>query len=269
MPELPEVETIRRDLAERLSGAELQNLKIRLAKLIRPDPKVFRKLLLGKTLEGISRKGKLLIFDFGESLLLVHLGLTGSLVFKDGSLPPRTHVIFEFDRGLLLYADLRQFGWLEAIARKDLSRHPFYASLGPDALEISLLQFERLLLSSRRRIKGLFLDQKKISGLGNIYTDEALFRAGIHPERPAATLSREEIRRLYSAMREVLLRGIELGGSSVRNYVDGKGRAGRFQEEHLVYGRKGRPCVRCGTPLAYRLVAGRGTTFCPQCQPPV
>ncbi|OAQ20524.1 bifunctional DNA-formamidopyrimidine glycosylase/DNA-(apurinic or apyrimidinic site) lyase [Thermosulfurimonas dismutans] len=266
MPELPEVETIKRDLASRLPGAQLRNLKVLLVKIVRPGQEAFRKLLLGKTLEAISRRGKLLIFEFGESVLLVHLGLTGSLILKESFPPPHTHVIFEFDKGTLFYADLRQFGWLEAVPRKDLALHSFYASLGPDALGISPSQFERLILSSRRKIKALLLDQKKIAGLGNIYTDEVLFRAGIHPERPAATLSQEEIKRLYSTMREVLLRAIELRGSSVRNYVDGKGRTGRFQEEHLVYGKRGRPCLRCGTPLEYRVVATRGTTFCPKCQ---
>jgi len=267
MPELPEVETIKRDLALRLSGAQLQNLKIYLAKMVRPEPEVFRKLLLGKTLEAISRRGKLLIFEFGETVLLGHLGLTGTLIFKDGPSPKHTHVVFEFDKGRLFYTDLRQFGWLEALRREDLFRPPFYASLGPDALEISIFQFERLILSTRRKIKGLLLDQKKIAGLGNIYTDEILFRAGIYPERPAASLSREEVKRLYAVMRGVLSRAIELRGSSVRNYVDGQGHSGRFQEEHLVYGKRGRPCPRCGTPLAYRLVATRGTTFCPKCQP--
>ncbi len=266
MPELPEVETIRRDLLF-LSGHLLKEIKIQLPKMVRPSPEVFRKALEGRRLKGISRKGKLLIFDFGKESLLVHLGLTGALVYqKDGHRPPHTHVILSFDEGYLLYTDLRQFGWLEVVESRRLPEHRFYASLGPDALEIGYAEFESRLLRSRRGIKALLLDQKVIAGLGNIYTDEALFRAGIHPERKAASLTRAEVQALYQAIQEVLNLALELRGSSVRNYVDGTGTPGRFQEEHLVYGKRGRPCPRCGTPLAYRVVATRGTTFCPRCQ---
>ncbi|QJA06604.1 bifunctional DNA-formamidopyrimidine glycosylase/DNA-(apurinic or apyrimidinic site) lyase [Thermosulfurimonas marina] len=266
MPELPEVETIRRDLAP-LVGQSLQRVTVKLPKLVRPRPGALR-TLCGHVLQEIARRGKLLLFDFREKLLLVHLGLTGALVLgEDGvSPPPHTQVILHFEKAPLFYADLRQFGWLEVVSREELPRHPFYASLGPDALGIPYEEFFRRLKASGRRLKALLLDQKVLSGLGNIYVDESLFRAGLHPERPARSLSPEEIRRLYEAVQEVLRRALELRGSSVRDYVDGRGESGAFQEEHLVYGKRGQPCPRCRTPLAYKVVAGRGTTFCPRCQ---
>ncbi len=257
MPELPEVETIRRDLLF-LIGHRLEGVEVYLPKMVRPSPEVFRRALEGRRLAGISRRGKLLIFDFGEKTLLVHLGLTGALIYQeDGRRPPHTHVVLSFEGGSLLYTDLRQFGWLEVLESRRLPEHRFYASLGPDALGLDYPEFETRILRSRRAIKALLLDQKVIAGLGNIYTDEALFRAGIHPERKAASLSRAEVQALYQAVQEVLRRALELRGSSVRDYVDGTGSPGRFQEEHLVYGKRGRPCPRCGTPLAYRVVATR------------
>ncbi|WP_297057563.1 bifunctional DNA-formamidopyrimidine glycosylase/DNA-(apurinic or apyrimidinic site) lyase [Thermosulfurimonas sp.] len=266
MPELPEVETIRRDLLP-LVGSRLREVMIKQPRLVRPDPATFRDRLRGRTLRGISRRGKLLIFDWGENLLLVHLGMTGALILAgDTAEPSHTRVILELDRGRIYYADPRGFGWLEALPREDLPRHPFYQKLGPEALEISLAEFEARLAASRSRIKSLLLDQRVLAGLGNIYTDEALFRAGIHPARRAADLSPQERKRLYEAIREVLRRGIELRGSSVRDYVDGQGKSGRFQEEHCVYGRRGLPCPSCGRPLQYQKIAGRGTTFCPFCQ---
>ncbi len=271
MPELPEVETIRRDLRPSLLAARLEDLEVRLPKLLRPGVQDFRERLLGAKLRDIRRRGKLLIFDFGKNLMLVHLGLTGALIYRqketgDGY-PPHTHLIFSFDQGWVFYADLRQFGWLEALPADRLKDHPFYSSLGPDALGLSWETFQRRLAGRRRQIKALLLDQKVIAGLGNIYTDEALFRAGVHPRRSAASLSEEELRRLYEVLQEILERALVLRGSSVRNYVDGQGEEGRFQEEHLVYGRKGKPCPRCGTPLVYEVVAARGTTYCPHCQP--
>jgi len=266
VPELPEVETIRRDLAP-LIGQRLKGVIVRLSKLVRPGPGAL-KSLVGQDLQEISRRGKLLLLDFGERVLLVHLGLTGALVLQrgQGGPPPHTHLTLQFTRDRLFYADLRQFGWLEVVPREDLPRHRFYASLGPDALGVSYQEFSHRLRASGRRLKALLLDQKVLAGLGNIYVDESLFRAGLHPERPANTLSPEELKRLHEAIQEVLQRALELRGSSVRNYVDGRGEAGAFQEEHLVYGRRGNPCPRCGTPLAYKVVAGRGTTFCPRCQ---
>ncbi|MBX6424064.1 bifunctional DNA-formamidopyrimidine glycosylase/DNA-(apurinic or apyrimidinic site) lyase [Thermosulfurimonas sp. F29] len=267
MPELPETETIRRDLVAVITGKTIQELRVLVPKLARPGPEIFCLQLKGRKIRGLQRHGKLLLFELGKEVLLVHLGMTGALIFRSSeALPPYTHIVFYLDGGKLFYADPRRFGWLEVLPAEALPRHPFYASLGPDALKVDFLEFEKKISGHKRRIKEVLLDQRVLAGLGNIYTDEALFRAGIHPCRRATGLTPEEKRRLFEAVKTVLHRGIELRGCSIRNYVDGHGNPGHFQNELRVYGRRGEPCFRCGTPLLYTRIAGRGTTFCPSCQ---
>ncbi len=268
MPELPEVETIRRTLSRHLPGKKIEELEVRLPKLLRPDEKTFGERVIGRTFGRPQRRGKILLLPLDGLVLLVHFRLTGQLVFLEGDLPepPYTHLLFFLDGARLAYADLRQFGWLEVVREKDLFSHPALSSLGPEPFSLPPEEFYQRLRRHRRKLKALLLDQYFMAGLGNIYVDESLFRAGLHPERPAQSLSFEEAARLLEVIKEVLNRAIETGGSSVRNYVDGEGQEGRFQEEHLVYGRRERPCLRCGTPIAYQRVAGRGTYFCPRCQ---
>ncbi|MBA2848474.1 bifunctional DNA-formamidopyrimidine glycosylase/DNA-(apurinic or apyrimidinic site) lyase [Thermosulfuriphilus ammonigenes] len=267
MPELPEVETVVRDLKPRLTGRRISGLKVLLPKLLRQKPAEFNRII-GHKILGLSRRGKLILIHLsGDLTLIVHLKLTGRLVHGKNQ-PDHTHVIFEFDNGSrLFYADLRQFGFLDLVPTSRLKTHQALASLGPEPFDISEEEFLSILSRSRRKIKALLLDQNLIAGLGNIYTDEALFRAGIHPERPANTLTAEEARRLLEAIRQVLKEAISARGSSVRNYVDGQGRAGSFQSRHQVYHQQGKPCPRCGTPIVRKIVAGRGTHFCPYCQP--
>jgi len=268
MPELPEVETIRRTLAPRLLGQRIKDVDVRLPKLVSPGPRAFRALLKGRLIKDLRRRGKLLIvlLDAGLSLL-IHLRMTGQLVYVASGRPEPcyTHIVFELDRDRLAYADLRQFGWLEVVKRENLATHPVLRKIGPDPFEMDEDTFLALLQRSRT-LKALLLDQALVSGLGNIYVDESLFRAGLHPRRLAHTLSVDEGRRLFKVIREVLEEAIALRGSSVRNYVDGEGVAGAFQTRHRVYQRRGKPCVVCGTPIAYAKVVGRGTYFCPHCQ---
>ncbi len=268
MPELPEVETIRRTLARHLPGRRIDGLEVRLPKLLRPEPRTFREKVLHRIFGEPRRQGKILILPLDGLALLVHFRLTGQLVFLDtcSPEPPHTHLLFFLDEARLAYADLRQFGWLEVIEEKELVSHPVLSSLGPEPFSLSAEEFHQRLCRHRRGLKALLLDQRFLAGLGNIYVDESLFRAALHPERPANTLSPEEASNLLHVIREVLCRAIETGGSSVRNYVDGEGREGSFQLEHLVYGRRGEPCPRCGSHIVYKRVASRGTYFCPRCQ---
>ena len=267
MPELPEVETIRRTLSPLVLGRRIEALEVGLPKLLLPDPQTFRRLVLKREISSLERKGKYLILKLSPSnAIIVHFKLTGQLVYlPDGASPPRyTHLRLVLDKGVLAYADLRQFGRLEAV--KDLEDHPQLNALGPEPFFLDEEGFWALLKEKRRPIKALLLDQKVIAGLGNIYVDESLFRAGIHPRRPAYELSFPEAACLLETIKAVLEEAIATGGSSVRNYVDGEGRSGRFQERHQVYGRRGKPCPRCGTPIAYTTLSNRGTHFCPNCQ---
>ncbi len=268
MPELPEVETIRRTLAQHLPGRRICEVEIRLPKLVSPEPERFQHLLRGQRFSSFARRGKLLLAHLSDWVLLVHFRLTGQLIYlpKFTHEPRFTHLVFTLDQGYLFYADLRQFGGLELVAEKDLVNHPFLKKLGPEPLDLDFQRFYKL-LQRRRRLKALLLDQEVLAGLGNIYVDESLFRAGLHPERLASSLDRKEAQKLWQVIRQVLLKAIETGGSSVRNYVDGEGREGTFQNHHLVYNKKGEPCPRCAHPILYTKIAGRGTYFCPQCQP--
>lgn len=268
MPELPEVETIRRTLASKISGQRIRDVAVRLPKLVSPEPGAFAALLKGRLIRELRRRGKLLILHLDLDLaLLVHFRMTGQLVYlpADKEEPRYTHLVFTLDRGRLAYADLRQFGWLEIVKEQELANHPVLCRIGPDPFEMDEEAFLTLLCRPRA-LKALLLDQALISGLGNIYVDESLFRAGLHPKRSAFTLSSAEGRRLFRVIRKVLEEAIVLRGSSVRNYVDGEGVAGTFQTRHRVYQRRGEPCLVCGTPISYTKVASRGTYFCPRCQ---
>ena len=270
MPELPEVETIRKDLCSQILNKYLKNFFMFDENFLRKNKITLDtlKTLKGKRLLSIERKGKYLIFIFQEKALIFHLGLTGALIVNSYSLPEnyKNHHILtlEFEGNLLHFFDIRKFGRLYLLDRENLSE--FYNQLGKDALEISYEEFSNLLKGRIQKIKALLLNQKLISGLGNIYIDEILFRAGIHPERLSNSLSEKELKSLYHNMINTLKEAISLRGSSVKNYVDGEGKRGSFQERHLVYGKRELPCPRCGIPLEYKKIAQRGTTFCPHCQ---
>lgn len=259
MPELPEVETIVRGLAPRLAGARILAAEFRCPRIVRGQPE----LIAGKTIAAVRRHGKYIVIDFTDSgvSLGIHLGMTGKLLL-DHALTKHSHAIITLDSGVLVYDDIRQFGRIE-LSGQFASR---LEKLGPDPLSITADAFISRLRSRKTLVKPLLLNQTFLRGMGNIYTDEALHRAGIHPRALAARLTRERAGRLYRAIQEVLLESIQTGGSSVSDYVDSEGRRGSFQMRHRVYGREGKPCPRCATPIRRILVAQRGTHFCPKCQ---
>ncbi len=222
----------------------------------------------GHRVAGLERWGKHIVADLrrgrSRAHLLIHLGMTGQLVFN-GTPDKHTHAVFTFDRGdRLLYNDMRQFGRLE-FSRALPSRLEL---LGPDPLEVSLPEFARRFRARRAMAKALLLDQSFLRGMGNIYADEALFRAGVHPRAIAARLRPERAAAVHRAIRAVLREAIRAGGSSVANYVRSNGEPGWFQVRHNVYRRTGRPCPLCGAAIRRILIASRGTHFCPQCQRP-
>jgi len=196
-------------------------------------------------------------------MLTIHLGMTGSLLWN-GTPGPHTRAEFVLDGDRLLFNDLRQFGRLHAGTQPPAG----LARLGPEALQISARELAERLAGRRGRIKALLLDQRILAGLGNIYADEALFRAGIHPCAVPARLAPERIRRLHRAIRQVLREAIAAGGSSISDYVDADGAPGNFQFAHRVYRRTGLPCRRCGAKIRRTLVSQRGTHYCPRCQRP-
>ena len=227
----------------------------------------------GSSITGVRRHGKHLVFDLHPSnggnpsrVLLVHLGMTGRLTCEETpeSRSPHTHLILSLDQPgrWLHYTDIRRFGRLQLL---DASSGALLA-LGPDPLEITFPEFRGLLRARRTMLKSLLLDQRFLRGLGNIYADESLFRARLHPASPAARLTSRQARRLYDGIRETLKLAIAAGGSSIANYVDGLGNSGYFQHEHQVYRRTFEPCFRCGSRIRRMLIASRSTHFCPRCQ---
>jgi formamidopyrimidine-DNA glycosylase len=260
MPELPEVETVVRTVAPHLVGRRILTAKFT-SRFVTPGNRVgLARRLAGRRIESIHRRGKFIVMALDQGTLTVHLGMTGKLLIA-GEPEPHTYGVFTLDDGVLLYHDPRQFGRIEWSA----GGPPRVARLGPEPLEITLDDF-RVRLRRKTRVKALLLNQTFLAGVGNIYADESLFAAGIHPLAMAARLKPERAARLHQAIQEILALAIRLGGSSVSDYVDANGERGWFQVEHRVYGREGEPCKTCGTPIKKILVAQRGTHFCPRCQ---
>lgn len=262
MPELPEVETVRRSIAP-LIGRRIVSAEFRCLRILRGgDPDHMSARLQGRRIAAIDRYGKFIVVKLqGGGFLMVHLGMTGRLLLAG---PPgkHTHAILTLDRGVLLYDDSRQFGCVE-FSEEFPQR---VERLGPEPLEMPLDDFVRGLKRRQTTIKALLLNQRFMRGIGNIYADEALFRAGIHPMARASRLRADRARKLHRAIVEVLTEAIEAGGSSVSDYVDAEGRKGFFQFSHRVYQRTGEPCLACGTPIRRVLVAQRSSHYCPHCQ---
>ena len=226
------------------------------------DPDVLAARLTGRRIAAIQRYGKFILMSLqGGGYLVVHLGMTGKLLLG-GPAGKHTHAILTLDRGALLYDDSRQFGCIQ-FSQEIPER---VRKLGPEPLEIAFDQFAGALKGRKARLKTLLLNQRFVRGLGNIYADEALFRAGIHPLALASRLPRERARRLYDAITAVLNEAIAAGGSSVSDYVVAGGRKGFFQFSHRVYQRTGEPCLKCGKPIRRILVSQRSSHFCPACQ---
>ncbi len=274
MPELPEVETVRAALAPVLTGRRFDAVEIADTRLVRPfEPRAVADELEGERIAAVDRRGKYLIFRFesGRSLL-IHLRMTGSLRHVAHGAPrddPYCRAVVRLDDGSdVTYRDVRRFGtWLllepgelEPYLSRRLGAEPFSADFTPK-------RFAARLADRRAPIKAALLDQRTLAGMGNIYADEALWRARIHPLTPAGELEPDEVRRLRAAVRRALEAGIARQGASLRDYAKPDGGRGRMQEEFKVYGRGGEPCDRCGTPIEKTRVAGRGTWYCPHCQP--
>ncbi len=289
MPELPEVETVVRDLRPQLAGRRIESLLLTRdpairARLVRhPSPAQFVRRLRGRTITSVQRRGKYIVMPLdGQSAqrkgnsahdqVIVHLGMTGHLRVWEPEETPVKHTHFRamLDSGLeLRYDDPRQFGRLVVGSLDELiAARAFPARLGPEPIhgDLTELEFERLVKARRRPVKSALLDQSFLAGVGNIYADEACFRAGIRPSRWTHRLTLRERRALYEAIQYVLENSIAARGSSIINYVDGFGLPGSNQEKLLVYGRSGEPCLRCGTPLQGTRLAGRGTVYCRKCQ---
>ena len=262
MPELPEVETIARTLAPRLRGRRIESAEFRCLRVLRGDPDSTAEKLAGRKITGVRRHGKFLLIELDRgAYLVVHLGMTGKLLLN-GAPGKHTHAVFTLDRGVLLYDDMRQFGRLEFSE----SLPDRISKLGPEPLEVKLDVFSKSLRRRKSKMKSLLLNQAFLRGIGNIYADEALFRAGIHPLAIGSRLRKDRVQRLHQAIQDVLTQAIESRGSSVSNYVDSEGRKGSFQFRHNVYRKTAQPCPKCGTPIRRILVSQRGTHFCPKCQ---
>ncbi len=262
MPELPEVETVVRSITplvgRRIMSAEFRNLRI----LRGGDPDRIAARIQGRKITAVRRYGKFILVSLsGGGYLLIHLGMTGRLLLG-GAPGKHTHAILTFDRGMLLYDDSRQFGSIQFFEEFPAR----VARLGPEPLEVSFEEFAAGLRGRKTSIKALLLNQAFVRGVGNIYADEALFRAGIQPQTIASRLRKDRARRLYDAMVAVLTEAIAAGGSSISDYVDAEGRKGFFQFSHRVYQRTGEPCVTCGTAVRRVIVAQRSSHFCPKCQ---
>lgn len=274
MPELPEVETVVRSLEQHLAGLTITGVNLIKPEVIRsPKPEEFVELMLDKTfLKKMGRRGKYILLNLSDNFtLVVHLRMTGRLIYCDAEAPmeKHTHVIFLLDDGKhLRFADVRRFGRLQLVPSSAVMDLPGIKELGPEPLEPEFTRefFKKEIRRRRTRIKPLLLDQSFIAGLGNIYADEALFRAKVHPERLAPDLNSREAAALHKAIVEVIGEGIEHRGTSFRDYVDGEGRSGNFQNHLRVYNRENLPCSHCGRPISRIKVAGRSSYYCSACQ---
>jgi formamidopyrimidine-DNA glycosylase len=270
MPELPEVETIRRGLALRISGRHIVRAELRRPDLRRPFPPMLAKRLKGARIGALRRRGKYLLIELDETgLLLLHLGMSGRITAGGPELPAvkHDHVVLTLDDGTVVrFNDPRRFGLIDYMARGTEAAHPLLAGMGPEPLEPGFdgAYIERVLAGKLTPIKAALLDQKIVAGLGNIYVCEALYRAGLSPRRLATTVTGARAARLAAAIRDVLSEAIEAGGSSLRDYVQASGELGYFQHRWAVYGKEGEPCPGCTCAEGVRRVvqSGRSTFFC-------
>jgi formamidopyrimidine-DNA glycosylase len=275
MPELPEVETISRGLRRRALGRRVTAIEVHHPGVIVGSPEEFVARLEGRSIVAVRRKGKALALEFAASdgetprYLLVRLGMTGRLTVasRHAPLEPHTHVRLVLGDGKeeLRFRDVRRFGRLRCCTREELEA--VFGGLGPDAQRITEQQFCQALRRRAGALKSWLMNQQVLAGLGNIYADEALFAARIHPLTQPGRLSPEAARRLHRAVIKVLKRAIALGGTSFSDYLDAGGQPGRFWQRLRVYQRTGEPCQRCRHPIRRLVIAGRSSHFCPRCQP--
>jgi formamidopyrimidine-DNA glycosylase len=271
MPELPEVETIRRHLAPHVEARTLQRLEVLDERWSRPIPGAeVTAALEGRRVERLGRRGKYLVWELeGDAYLLMHLRMTGTLLIDPPGAPPYTRAWIRLGDHDLAYTDPRRFGTGELALGGEALDAFFAARLGLEPFDEAFTgaYLHALARASRAPVKAFLLDQKRVAGVGNIYADEALFRARIHPLRPANRLTRPQAAALRDAVVESLAAGIEAKGASIDDFRDPYGVAGTFQHQFLVHLREGEPCTRCGGPVRKLRAAGRGTYVCERCQP--
>ena len=273
MPEMPEVEIIRRYLDTQVAGKTIMNLDIRLPRMIKwPDVEGFRALVTGRTIKSMNRRGKYLLMELdNDSKVVFHLRMTGRLVYEPTGDTSDHHarVIFHLQDGAsLVYGDTRTLGTIHGLKPQELGMLKGLAEMGPEPLSAEFTAEYLYKTANQRKvaIKSFLLNQKYIGGIGNIYADEALFLARIHPLRPANSLKQSECSRLWESVNKVIADGIADGGTTFRDYQNGEGGKGSHQEHLYVYGRKGEQCHNCGAVIKRITVGGRGTHFCPNCQ---
>lgn len=270
MPELPEVENVRRSLADLVVGRKILELSATYPRMVLTGFNQAKTGIEGQTIRGISRRGKYLIFEFDELVLVSHLRMEGKYRLEplDFMAGKHDHLFVRFSDSVLVYQDVRKFGTWEILSCDEMPRYFEAKEIGPEPTVSAFDEkiFSEKLQRSKKKIKPHLLDQTLVAGLGNIYVDEVLWQAKIHPEYLSMDLTNRSKHLLHDSIIEILQKAVELGGSSIRTYQNALGKAGKMQEELKVYGKTGQPCPRCGTIIIKTKVAGRGTHFCPSCQ---
>jgi formamidopyrimidine-DNA glycosylase len=271
MPELPEVETIARTLEPAIRGRVIAGIELLYKPLLRRGGRKGLEGLKGRRVLGVRRRGKMLLLEYeGGRTLVFHLKMTGQFLFagRGEARDRHTRLAVSFEDGTdeLRFRDVRKFGFLLCVEGDPESVCGELACLGPEPLEVEFAEFAAIVKKRKGRIKSLLLNQTVIAGIGNIYADEMLFDARIHPETLASSLGKKAVERLYDSMKKILTLAIAEKGSTLQDYRDAEGKAGNFQFFHKVYDRKGEPCVTCGTPVRMTRIGGRSSHFCPRCQ---
>ena len=294
MPELPEVETVRRDLQTKIKGRKIVSIKILAPQIAPQSGAILSRILAGNSFKDIDRIGKLLIFELKQAkgkydFLLIHMKMTGQLIYKDGQkltagghslrpgsiseavggeLPNRsTRAIISFEKGrVLFFNDLRKFGYIKLVSSEELEKIKQRFGIEPLTENFLKDSFFKALKRRKKNIKAVLLDQSIISGLGNIYVDESLFASGIRPQRLSSSLKLAEIELLYKQIQVIIKKAIERRGTTFNTYVDGSGKKGNFTPLLKVYGRAAKPCLNCGQAIKKIKFAGRGTHYCQNCQ---
>ena len=271
MPELPEVETVRRGLEKLILGKTIQSVDVKYPKMIHTDLDAFCQDLPGQEIRAMGRRGKYLLFYMSDKVLISHLRMEGKYFYYPDQVPERkhAHVLIHFkDGGTLVYEDVRKFGTMELLAPELLEAYFISKKLGPEPTEqdFDLGRFKLALKRSKKPIKSHLLDQTLVVGLGNIYVDEVLWRAKVHPARISQSLTAQEARKVHDETIKVLGQAVEKGGSTIRTYTNAFGEDGTMQDFHQVYDKAGQACSRCGSIIEKIQLGGRGTHFCPECQ---
>lgn len=271
MPELPEVETVRRGLEKLILGKKISSIEVHYPKMIKTDLEEFQKELPGQVIQSMGRRGKYLLFHLTDRVLISHLRMEGKYFYYQDQVPERkhAHVLIRFeDGGTLVYEDVRKFGTMELLVPELLESYFISKKLGPEPTEqdFDLLTFQKALKKSKKPIKTHLLDQTLVAGLGNIYVDEVLWRAMVHPVKSSQKVTKKEAKAIHEQTISVLEQAVNKGGSTIRSYTNAFGEDGTMQELHQVYDKARLACSRCGSIIEKIQLGGRGTHFCPRCQ---